>query len=114
MFRPNQSCTIKVSSGKTDVYGQPLPATSYPERCAVVKLDIKSVKSSIRADSSASRGNAREVESDAVILLSKNTRANIDDIILVAGNTLRIMSKFPRFSVSGVLDHHEITATIWS
>lgn len=114
MFRPNLTCTISVSSGKTDVYGQPTPSTKVKERCAIVKLDVKNLKSSVRADTSATRGNARELTADSVILLAKNTVANIDDILEVSGVTLRVMSKFPRHSVSGALDHYEITATVWS
>lgn len=114
MFRPNLTCIISVSSGETDVYGKPLPATRVTERCAIVKLNIKSLTTSVRTDTSATRGNARELTADTVILLTAKTVANIDDIIEVSGATLRIVSKFPRHSVAGVLDHYEITATIWS
>lgn len=114
MFRPNDSCTITVASGKTDVYGKPLPSVTYTERCSVVKLEIKSLKSAIRSDTSATRGNARELTSDARILLTTSTRAEIDDVITVAGYNLRIMSKEPRYSSAGRLDHYEITAMIWS
>lgn len=114
MFRPNLNCIISVSSGETDVYGKPMPSKRVTERCAIVKLDIKNLNTSVRADTSATRGNARELTADSVILLAKNTVANIDDTIEVSGVTLRIASKFPRHSVAGVLDHYEITATIWS
>ena len=76
MFRPNLTCIISVSSGETDVYGKPMPAKRVTERCAIVKLDIKNTKTSVRADTSASRGNARELIADSVILLTKNTVAN--------------------------------------
>ena len=114
MFRPNQNCTIISASGRTDVYGQPITSTRYSERCAVVKLITKNQKTAIRADSSASRGNARETVADSLILLARNTRAEIDDLISVSGQTLRIMSMHPRFSVTGELDHYEITASHWS
>lgn len=114
MFRPNQTCTIVVASGRTDVYGQPLAATRYKERCAVVKLITTNTKSAVRADSSASRGNAKELVTDSLILLEKSTKANQDDLIEIAGMTLRILSKHPRWSVTGELDHYEITASIWS
>lgn len=114
MFRSNNTCIIKVSSGKTDVYGKPAPARNYTERCAVVKLEIRSEKSAVRADTSATRGNARELQAHSLILLHANTRANIDDVIVVAGYELRIMTKQPRFGSNGALDHYEITATVWS
>lgn len=114
MFRPNQVCFIRVASGRTDVYGQPLAAIKVREQCAVVRLVSTNMKSAVRADSSASRGNAKELVGDSLILLTARTAAGIDDLIEVGGVTLRILSKHPRFSVGGVLDHYEITASIWS
>lgn len=114
MFRPNQNCTISVSSGRTDVYGQPIASTKVRERCAVVRLITTNMKSAVRADSSASRGNAKELVSDSLILLTATTAANIDDLIEVSGSIFRILSMHPRYSVGGVLDHYEITASIWS
>lgn len=114
MFRPNQSCVIRISAGKTDVYGQPLPTRSVSERCAVVKLNVINQKSAVRTDSSASRGNAFETVPQSLILLERTTVANIDDLIEVAGITLRIMQKQPRFSVAGELDHYEIVGQAWS
>jgi hypothetical protein len=113
MFRPNIRCVIQLASGKNDVRGQPIPGPNVPERCAVVKLVTKNEKSSVRADSSASRGNALELEADSVILLTTGTRAQIDDIIIIGGYKLRIMAKQPRFDVSGRLDHYEINAAMW-
>jgi hypothetical protein len=114
MFRPNQTCIITVASGRTDVYGQPLAATKVREQCAVVRLATTNQKSAVRADSSASRGNAKEIVTDSLILLTARTVANIDDLIDIGGVTLRILSKHPRFSVAGALDHYEITASVWS
>jgi len=68
----------------------------------------------VRADSSASRGNAIEQQVDSVILLPTTTQARIDDIIDLAGVKLRIKARHPRFDVGGRLDHYEIHATMWS
>lgn len=114
MFRPNQVCYVRVASGRTDVYGQPLAATRVREQCAVVRLITTNQPSSVRADSSASRGNAKELVSDSLILMTKTTAANIDDLIDIGGATLRILSKHPRYTVGGELDHFEVTASVWS
>jgi hypothetical protein len=114
MFRPNKTCYVTVASGRTDVYGQPLAATKVREQCAVVRLLTTNMKSAVRADSSASRGNAKELVSDSLILLAATTVAGIDDLIEVSGAKLRILSKHPRYSVGGTLDHYEITASVWS
>lgn len=114
MFRPNQTCIINISSGKTDVYGQPLPSRRTKERCAVVKLELTNLQTSVRTDSSASRGNAMELVANAILLFPKSTIANIDDVIEIAGAKLKIVSKHPRYSVTGDLDHFEIGAVTWS
>jgi len=114
MFKPNLTCRIQIASGKSDVYGQPIPGSYVTERCAVVKLEMSNEKTSVRADSSASRGNAIEEEAVSVILLTTETKANKDDLIEVAGVKLRIVARQPRFDVSGRLDHYEVRATMWS
>lgn len=113
MFLPNLKCRIQKSASK-DVYAQSRPGRYVTERCAIVKLVVVSDKTSVRADSSASRGNSREVEISSVILLEATTQANIDDILEVAGARLQITGKSPRYDVAGRLDHYEITAQIWS
>jgi hypothetical protein len=114
MFRPNLKCRIQLASGKNDVHGQPIPGRFVNERCAIVKLVISNEKSSVRADSSASRGNAMEMEATSVILLERTSQANIDDIIAVSGVKLRIMARHQRYDVAGRFDHFEIHATMWS
>lgn len=114
MFRPNLKCRIQLASGKNDVHGQPIPGKFVNERCAIVKLVISNEKSSVRADSSASRGNAMELEATSVILLQTSSQAKIDDIIALSGVKLRIMARHPRYDVAGRLDHYEIHATMWS
>ena len=113
MFRPNLDCLVSKLSGR-DVYGQTLTAKIHRERCSIVTFDIQNLKSSVRADSSASRGAAQEEVAQVVILLTKNTVARIDDTITVAGRTLKIASSEPRFDVNGQLDHHRITCSAWS
>lgn len=114
MFRPNQAVTIIQQSKATDVYGQPTGSTRLTERCAVVKLDIHSVGTTVRSDSSASRGHGKELVADAVLLFTRTTVVQIDDKIEIAGGTFRVIGKHPRFSVGGSLDHYEVSAAIWS
>lgn len=113
MFKPNQKCRIQLSAGN-DVYGQPKPGVLVTEGCSIVRLMIRNEKSSVRADSSASRGNARELQADAVILLTTSTKAKIDDVIEIGGAKFKISGSFPRHDVNGRLDHIEVHAMIWS
>lgn len=55
-----------------------------------------------------------ELVTDALLLLSRNTIANIDDLIEIEGTKLKVVSKHPRYSVAGKLDHYEVGAITWS
>lgn len=113
MFKPNNRCRIQLSNG-FNVHGQPVPGAWITEGCSIVKLVVTNEKSSVRADSSASRGNARELVADAVLLLTVKTRARIDDIIEMRGTQYKISGRHERFDAAGRLDHIEIHAMIWS
>jgi hypothetical protein len=114
MFRPNRKCRLLVNSGESDLYGQPKPGRWVTEGCSLVRQRVTADKSSVRADSSASRGNAREIVADVVILMTTVTQANIDDVIAFGQSQFRITGKEPRYDVRGQLDHYEIQASIWS
>jgi hypothetical protein len=113
MFRPNQPIVLEISAG-TDVYGQPKAPTLVQERCAVVSLTARSEKTSVRADSSATRGNANELEADGVILLSPKTAAVIDAVATVAGQRVRIAALTRQFDLAGRPDHLEASVIHWS
>jgi len=114
MFRANKNCVIHAASGKTDVYGMPLPGPRYKERCAVVKMNVMSAKSAVRADTSATRGNAQELQTDTVLLLSRTTMARINDNIELMGFQFKVTEIHPRFDLLGDLDHYEIGCTYWT
>lgn len=114
MFRPNHMITIHRRSGKTDAYGQPLGTIRVTERCAIVKLEVSNVNTTVRADSSASRGHGKEIVADALVLLEKTTVAQIDDMVEIDGGKFRVIAKHPRYSVTGALDHYEVAGAIWS
>jgi hypothetical protein len=114
MFTPNNTCQLFVSSGKTDVYGQPLPEkTGVTEPCAIVRVTRTEEKTSVRADSSGSRGNAREIIAEAQVLLLPSTVINIDDIVMIGVDQYRVMMKHPQYNIVGVLDHYKIIAAMW-
>ena len=112
LFIPNLSCTV-TKHGGLDLYGQPLPGVSYKEKCAIVKIANKILPTSVRADSSASRGAAQEMIVDAELLLVATTKAQLNDFVDVSGFKLRVVGKFPRYSVTGKLDHYQLLCNIW-
>lgn len=80
--------------------------------CAVLKLRKESVDTTVRADSSATRGHAQEILSDAWLLVAHNEPIKISDRLRLAGFTLKIVAIRPRFGVFGTHDHNEIEADI--
>lgn len=113
MYLPNSKMTLKLSSGKTDAYAQPTPGRTVTEPCCIVKLTNVDKKTSVRADSSASRGDAEESLVDATILAGPKTACNVHDIITVQGYKIKVNGKESRFDMNGKLDHFELTGMIW-
>lgn len=113
IFRPKNKCVV-ISNAGTDVYGMPKPGIRKSESCSVVRFIVRNEKSSVRADSSASRGNAMELEADGIFLMGIDTSAEIDDLIEMNAHRMRVMGKHARFNASGALHHYEIHCTYWS
>jgi hypothetical protein len=100
-------------SNRRDRYGKAVYYTPVKTPCSVVKLEVSSVASSVRADSSASRGAAEQEEAAANLLFPPNVKIAIDDIVVVANVRLRITMTHQRFhAVTGSLDHIEVGAAI--
>ncbi len=112
-FRGSVACTIE-HQGSPDVYGEIGFSAPVPERCGVVRLRHERQDTTVRADSSATRGYADEFVSTNLILLQATTQARSGDRLTVAGVKIRIMSLFPRYDVHGVLDHFEVRGELWA
>lgn len=82
------------------------------ERCAILRALHAPRKSSVRADSSASRGASQELICDYFLLMKHDTKAEIDDMLTVDGMRLKVNSKRAQYSVTGQLDHYEIGCMI--
>lgn len=100
-------CKIRKQSG-TDVYGQAAYGDPAEAMCAVVKLDASAIKTSVRTDSSASRGSAEEVAPVGKLLFPPIYDVAIGDLVLVHGLTVKVKSVQPRFAVFGGVDHNEV------
>lgn len=113
MFIPNMSCTISKRTGH-DSWGKPTYSSPAPAQCAIIKLTEAREKTSVRTDSSASRGNAEEIKSDARLLFTASTVISKSDIVTILGFRVSVTSVFPRIAVDGRLDHWQIDAEIES
>lgn len=106
MFSPNSVGTLAKRQGY-DKWGQ--PTVSAAVECPYSQVTLKSMvgKTSVRADSSASRGQADEMTADATVLIAKFITPEIGDEFTADGTHYRIVSVFPRKTVYGRLDHWE-------
>ena len=113
LFRPNKTCLLYKKVGMSGI-GAKLRYAEKPitERCAVLRALQSTAKSSVRADSSASRGAAWEIVCDYFLLFTPSTQCDLDDMLTVDGMRLKVKSKRAQYSVTGMLDHYEVGCTI--
>ncbi len=106
MFQPNTFGLWSKLTG-TNAYGETTWARAKKVACAVVGLEGQLKKTSVRADSSASRGSADEKVSVAKLLFPVVVKPKIGDRFEFNGMKLRFILVQPRYAVTGVLDHYE-------
>lgn len=111
-FRPNINALLEPVAQETDAYGQKSFGAAVTVRCASVSLKVKSEKTSVRADSSASGGQAEETLGTARFLFLPGV-VKLDDRVTVLGVRFRVLSVFPRISVGGKHDHDEVDCEAW-
>lgn len=111
MFRPNLIGMLQKAVGY-DRYGQPSFGAQLPCPFAIVTLDVKNQKTSVRTDSSASRGAADETVADAKILIAKTMKPEIGDLFKFEDVEYVVSGVFVRRSVIGIVDHYECTLEI--
>ncbi len=112
MFRPNTFCYISQRSGFDD-WGRETYSSRRRVPCSLVRLKMTKESSSVRADSSASRGRGREISSDSIILLPPTLAVGIGDRVEFLGFQLEVESLTPRLDIMGRHDHNEVGMCIW-
>ena len=112
MFIPNNRGVLKRFVSNNG-YGEPKFAAGVTVSCGVVHLNKKIVKTSIRVDSSASRGASEEFVSVSKILFRSNVIVKPEDQFEIAGFILKASTIENRYSVPGKLDHFEIDFVQW-
>jgi len=113
MLNPTVSCTIERLS-KTDLYGKEKLADPVALMCAVVRLSNASEKTSVRADSSASRGTASEITRDCRLLFLPSTSMKFGDKLNIAGMELKVAEIQTRFDMRGKPDHLQVDLNAWA
>lgn len=107
MFVPNRTCIIRRQTGTFDRYGQATFAPAVSIRFALVRFDTKAEDTTVRADSSATRGNIKEFHASGRILVEKRYMVSTGDLVVFDGKVFRIKEVEPRYNVLGKLDHYE-------
>jgi hypothetical protein len=113
MFRPNTKGWLERRSGYT-IDGVPNFTEPKEVPCAIVHLIPTEEKTSVRTDSSASRGAAEEVVGNRMkILFPVSVKPAAGDRFVIYGAAMRLISIEPRIAVNGRLDHYEAQAEMW-
>ncbi len=111
MFIPNNTATVEFYVG-SDRHGQRRYGSPMKVRCGVVTMRESAEKTSVRTDSSASRGSAKEDLLQGRILFPRNVRLNVGDRVEIMGFKMTVKGSHPRFSIPGQLDHWEVALEI--
>lgn len=107
MFQPNLVGVLRNRIGR-DVHGMPSYGSERACPFAIVNLELRTQKTSVRADSSGSRGSADEVTSSNLkILVPSYVQIAVDDQFTFEGQRYQISTKHVRRSVMGTIDHIE-------
>lgn len=107
MFRANRVCRVRQKTDQYDKYGQPLFGAAVTVPFALVRFDTKIEDTTVRADSSATRGNVKEYNASGRILFERTFKPNWGDLVAFDGKVFRIKEVEPRYNVLGKLDHYE-------
>lgn len=114
MFIPNTTGVLAALTGNS-IDGSPTFGTPATVRCGLVRLAEADEKTSVRTDSSASRGAAEEkiIKRGKVLFPASVTVAH-GAKFTIYGVIMRVVSVEPRIAITGELDHHECDLEIWS
>lgn len=112
MMIPNNTAFVRQSNG-FDKYGEPTFTARRAVPCAICQLSMATERTSVRTDSSATRGNAEEQTATAKILFPPGKVAK-GWKVEVAGYELRVIDLQPRYAVAGGRhDHDECLLSLW-
>lgn len=108
MFIPNNYCFIQRRSASANAYGEYSYGPKERIQYGLVRYDLKVEDSTVRADSSATRGNVKEYHASGKILVPAKVKPNWGDIFIIEGQIFKAKEVEPRFSIMGNLDHYEV------
>lgn len=96
-----------------DLYSQPVYAAPFTEKVAPVKLNFQQRSTSVRTDAAGSKSRAAEDNAQVTVLALPTSRIELDDKLVIMGNSLRVVDVHARYTVTGKLDHLEVKCDAW-
>ncbi|MCU8815585.1 hypothetical protein [Klebsiella quasipneumoniae] len=99
--------------GGMDLYGEAKYEFAAQIKMGVVSFVDSIDKTSVRADSSASRGKAEIALFDAVFIVPLSAPIAKEDVLIVNGKKMRVESIHQRWGLRGCPGHYEVGANIW-
>jgi hypothetical protein len=113
MFLPNGSCTLRRKAGR-DKFGQAKLSDPVTISYAPVDMNMTVEKTSVRSDSSATRGQAEQlVSANAKILVPAKTVVGAGDQLEIDGENYRVSGRHARKNVFGNVDHIELLLEVF-
>jgi hypothetical protein len=109
MFIPNTTCDLYVRTDTADNFGNFTYLPVQTVKCAMIDLSLIVQKSSVRADTSGSRGQVEQQQGDAMFLFPKTVSIKLGDVIFKDGFWLEAIQAYPRRNLLGRLDHYQVT-----
>lgn len=107
MFEANQVGKLSKFTGR-DVHSRAVYSDPFDCPFAAVNLDVGSQKTSVRADSSASRGSADEYAAQrAKILIAPFINVSVNDLFECEEGRFIVATRHVRRSVFSNIDHFE-------
>lgn len=95
-----------------DAYGQKRLGEKRASSCIVISLRQGTQNTTVRADSSGTRGHADETVAQGVLLFDKKETLLFGDMITLMGFTLSVIGITPVFDVMGKHDHWRVEVDI--
>lgn len=118
-LRPRTPCVISKKTGGFDMYGRETHRIRRTKtKCSIVNLYNETEKTSVRADSSASRGRADEQVADVRVLLRPKEKISTGDLIeitLQGGDpiVMQVNRIFRRPDIDGAIHHIDVEGDLW-
>ena len=111
-FRPTAKAVLYAETGYS-VDGRASLGMGVQVGIGPIKTAANMKPTSVRTDTSGTQSRAEEVTYDARILVHPSAALKLGDVMEVFGNHYRIAEIFPRYEMTGSLNHYQVDLIKW-